>query len=227
MTAQEDERKRLARDLHDGIGQVLTALTLTLDAAENLMWSGPDQPKPLSRSAILRAQELAATALEETRDVSFRLMPARITESGLAASIRELASAAGRTIETRIDPALIRPGLLDPNVEVEAFRIVQEALGNATRHADAERVGVRVDEVGDELRLEVWDDGVGFRHGADMAGLGLAGMRERAAMIGGRLIVDSAANNGTRVSLGIRLAPHPRSMPSARSDASAESSALP
>ena len=86
LTAQEDERKRLGRDLHDGVGQTLTAIVLTLDAAESTLWAGELAPSAMARSGIGRAQELAAIALDETRDVAYRLRPARFVETGLVAA---------------------------------------------------------------------------------------------------------------------------------------------
>lgn len=204
LSAQEQERLRLARDLHDGVGQTLTALTLTLDAAESLLWAGPNRPPEHARSAIRRAQELAASALEETRDVAFQLRPARLHETGLVAAVQELARMAGRAVEVTTDPRLIRLGLLSPQAEVEAYRIVQEALGNALRHARAERIRIEIEAASERLVIRVADDGVGF-DAQHAAGLGLPGMRERAAAIGAVLAIASRPGRGTTVSLSIPL----------------------
>jgi len=209
LTAQEDERKRLALDLHDGVGQVLTALTLTLDAAENLLWADADGPPRHAEAALTRSQQLAAMALEETHDVAFRLRPARIVETGLAASLRELARASSASIDVVVDPSVVRPGLLPPEMELEAFRIAQEAIGNALRHANAKRIRIGLAENRDGLRLDISDDGLGFdpRKVADR-GLGLAGMRERAAVIGAGLEVVSRIGRGSRVTLQIPMKDH-------------------
>ena len=208
LTAQEDERRHLAADIHDGVGQTMTALTLTLDAAESMLWAGKDAPSVLSRGAIGRAQELAALALEEARDVARRLRPARIRETGLLAAVTELAGAAGTPVALELDPTLIRPGLLPIDTEVEAFRIVQEALGNSVRHARADRRWISARQSDGRLELEVGDDGVGFeRKAGDPPGFGLAGMADRAAAIAGQLTVDSGHRRGTVVTLRLPLSP--------------------
>ena len=203
LTAQDDERKRLALDLHDGVGQVLTALTLTLDAAG----AAPSTRDAEEREAALRrAQELVATALEETRGVAFRLRPARITETGIAAAIRELARVSGGPISVEAEPGLLRPGLLPPETEVEAYRIVQEAVGNALRHALAGHITIDLEHKRPYLRITITDDGLGFdpRTVGDQ-GLGLAGMHERALAIGALLDVETRPGQGTRVGLRIPM----------------------
>jgi signal transduction histidine kinase len=210
LTAQEDERARLARDLHDGVGQTLTALTLTLDAAESVLWAGEQTPSGLSRAAILRAQEIAAIALEDTRDVAGQLRPARLHQTGLAAAIRELAVRSGLPMVVRVDPATLRRELLAPEQEIEVYRIVQEALGNAARHSGAEHVWVGITERAGRLRIEVGDDGRGFHPAAVRSrGLGLAGMRDRATIAGATLVIRSAPSRGTAITLTVPLAEPP------------------
>jgi len=207
LTAQEDERRRLAADLHDGVGQTMTALLLTLDAAEAMLWSD-EHPSRASRDAVLRSQELAAGAMEEVRGVAFRLRPARLAEVGLVAAIRELAASAGTPVAFDADARLVRTGLLGPDEETDAYRIVQEALGNASRHAHAAVISVQVRLNRSLLRIEVADEGVGFAgDSVAVRGLGLAGMRERAAAIGGRLTIDSSPGRGATVRLEVPLAP--------------------
>ena len=173
LTAQEDERKRLAADLHDGVGQTMTALALTLDAAEAALASA-DAPDAAGRDAVRRAREMAGLALEDVRGVAFRLRPARLRETGLVAALRELAASAGMAVEFSADASLMRPDLLDPASEVDTYRIVQEALGNATRHGQAHLVQISVRRLDRQLRIEVVDDGVGFdARGVDGRGLGL------------------------------------------------------
>lgn len=208
MTAQEDERTRLARDLHDGVGQTLTAVVLTLDAAEAELSAGPGTPAPAARQTIQHAQSLAATALDEARDVATRLRPTRIREIGLGAALRNLANAAGVPVEVRFDPALLPPGLLDPDHEIDAYRIVQEAVANAARHSRASHVWLDARVTEAEIRLVVGDDGQGFDSAAWQRGLGLAGMTERAAILGGRLDVRSRPGQGTTIELAIPVAGH-------------------
>jgi two-component system, NarL family, sensor histidine kinase UhpB len=208
-TAREDERRRLSADIHDGLGQTLTALVLSLDAAEAGLDAGSSGAASPAGEALRRAQEIAAIALEESRDVARRLQPARMRELGLIGAIRDLAAKAGRPVEVRFDPRLSTPALLPVDQELEAYRIVQEAITNAIRHASAATITVDLALVrGGRLQIDVTDDGAGFdtrRTAGD--GLGLRGMRERAASIRGTLQVQSRAGGGTRIRL---LLPAPR-----------------
>lgn len=205
LTAQEQERGRLARDLHDGVGQTLTAVILTLDALEAELLAGPTPPSVLAQATIARAQVLAAGALEEAREVAAQLRPTRIHEIGLGAALVNLARDAGVAVEVRFDPAILPPGMLEPEPEVDAFRIVQEAIGNAARHSRASRIWID-GELGDgEIKLEVGDDGRGIDSSAWARGLGLAGMEERAVILRARLEVRSRPGEGTTVSLSMPL----------------------
>ena len=212
MTARDDERQRLSADLHDGVGQTLTALVFTLDAAETALATGDEAIPPGSRETLHRAQEIAGLALEETRDVARRFRPARMSEIGLANAIRELAAHAGRPIEVAFDPKLAAPSLLPVQDELQAYRIVQEAVANAVRHASARTIVIGLRAVrGSRLQIEVVDDGTGFDpEETDGDGLGLQGMRERAAAIGGTLSLDSQPGLGTRIRLLLPMAPQQR-----------------
>lgn len=205
LTAQEDERRRLAGDLHDGVGQTMTALTLTLDAAETAIGQS-GQADTAGGPDVRRARELAGIALEEVRSVALRLRPPRLREAGLVSAIQELAASAGVPVEFAAEPSLLRPGLLEPEREVDVYRIVQEALGNAARHGHANRIRITVARIDRTLRIEITDDGVGFestaaRHG----GLGLASMRDRAAVVRGVLHIRSRRGTGTVVRLDVPL----------------------
>jgi len=198
LTVQEDERRRIAGELHDGVGQVLTALTLTLDAA------GTAKRPEIAVRRIRLARELADTALAETRDLAHRMRPARLEERGLAASLRDLGGQSGFAVRVVAEAAAADPRLLGPTATVEVFRIVQEALANAARHSGAPQAQVSLVQLGGRLTVVVSDDGRGF----DLAeargeGIGLAGMEERAAMLGGQLTIESEAGRGTRVTLDL------------------------
>jgi signal transduction histidine kinase len=206
LTAQEDERKRLGRDLHDGVGQTLTAMVLTLDATESTLWAGEQAPSAMARAGIRRVQELAAIALEETRDVAYRLRPARFVETGLVAAVKLLADTAGAPITVVADPDLARPGLLEPEDEIGVFRVVQEALNNAIRYANAGSIKVEMTSDGDVMTVRVTDDGIGFDTTTKEArGLGLPGMSERALILGAAFAVESTIGKGTRVTLAVPL----------------------
>lgn len=208
LTVQEDERRRLARELHDGVGQTMTALTLTLDAVAD---SGlPEE----AEDRLASARRLADDALAETRDLANRLRPARLEQVGLAAAIRELAGRAGLPVQVDIASETAEAGLLDPTASAEAYRIVQEALGNAARHSGASAVQVGLATSPGLLRVIVADNGRGFDPAVGrQAGLGLIGMRERAVLLGGDLRIDSAPGSGTRVVLEVPLGARPGARP--------------
>jgi len=204
-TAQEDERGRLARDLHDGVGQTLTAVVLTLDAAEASLRQGSDSGTPTTISAVVsavrRARDLSVAALDETREVAAQLRPPRIHEVGLGAAIADLAEAAGVPVEVRFSPSILPPGLIHRNRQLDAYRVVQEAVGNAARHGHAAHVWIDGEVSDGMLRIVVGDDGVGFDRVTTPMGLGLAGMQERTAILLGRLEVRSEPGAGTTVEL--------------------------
>jgi signal transduction histidine kinase len=207
LTAQEDERKRLGLDLHDGVGQTLTAIVLTLDAAEQALWAGERAPSALARSGILRAQELAAIALDETRDVAYRLRPGRFAETGLVAAVRRLADSAGVPVSVIADMDLAKPGILDPENEMTVYRVVQEALSNAIRHARAKTIRIELTSDQTVLTVRVMDNGIGFDATAkEDRGLGLAGMRERALIARADLAIESGPKIGSTVTLSVPLA---------------------
>jgi signal transduction histidine kinase len=195
VRAQEEERGRIARDLHDGIGQTLTALTLTLDAA-----STGDRTN--AARAVERSRELAREALADTRLAAERIRPPRLAERGLASALRAMTSTPGGRVDVMIGPgADVR---LPDEAELDTYRIAQEAVRNAIEHASASQIAVALVRTASGLRLEVSDDGAGFdRTAIDPRRLGIVGMGERAAAIGGDLEVDTAAGQGTRIVLTI------------------------
>jgi signal transduction histidine kinase len=200
LTVQEDERTRLARELHDGVGQTMTALSLTLDAV------GGGGASDDSRARIATARQLAEEALADTRELANRLRPARLEQVGLAAAIRDLGARAGIPVKVDIDPAAAEVGIIDATGSVEAYRIVQEAISNAARHSGAPSIHVAVGRAGDTLRIVVSDTGRGFDPGLGrQGGLGLMGMNERAVLLGARLSIESALGRGTRVALDVPL----------------------
>ncbi|HET8785257.1 MAG TPA: sensor histidine kinase [Candidatus Limnocylindrales bacterium] len=200
VTAHEEERASLARELHDGVGQTLTAVILTLDAAGAEIEGGKDEGS--GHGAVVRARELASAALAETREVAAKLRPTRVHEMGLGAAISNLARSAGVPVELRFDPETLPPGLLEPELEIDVYRIVQEAVSNAARHSHARHVWITAHIVDDSIRFLVGDDGTGFDQALSRGhGLGLDGMRERATIHGLELEVRSRRGAGTRVAL--------------------------
>jgi signal transduction histidine kinase len=202
LTVQEDERRRIAGELHDGVGQVLAALTLTLDAASTA-------PRPgVARRRIRLARQLTDTALAETRDLAHRMRPARLEERGLVPALRDLAYQSGFPVHVVADAATTDPHLLGPTATVEVYRIVQEALANAARHSGAPQARVSITRGDGRLTVVVADEGRGF----DLAevpesGIGLAGMLERSRLLGGQLSIESAPHAGTRVTVSLSTVP--------------------
>jgi signal transduction histidine kinase len=202
LTVEEDERRRIAGELHDGVGQVLTALTLTLDAAE----SEPDAA--VARRRVASARTLADTALAGTRDLSHRIQPARLEERGLVAAVRDLASQSGFPIVVHADGGAGEPHLLGATATVEVYRIIQEALANAAHHSGAPRAHVSVTRQDERLTVVVADEGSGFDPAeVPESGIGLAGMLERSRLLGGQLSIESAPHAGTRVTISIPTVP--------------------
>jgi two-component system, NarL family, sensor histidine kinase UhpB len=202
LTVEEDERRRIALELHDGVGQVLTALTLTLDAAGGAL--GADA----TTRSLGSARKLAETALAEVRHLAHRMRPARIEERGLVAAVRDLASQSGFPVVVHANKATADPKLLGATATVEVFRIIQEALANAAQHSGAPRAQVSITRHDQRLTVVVADDGRGFDPAeVPEAGIGLAGMLERSRLLGGQLSIESASQGGTRVTVSLPIAP--------------------
>ncbi len=200
LRVQEDERRRIARELHDEPLQLLVQLARALERLEAMPQAGglADNLRDARHQAVDIAGRLTA--------VVAGLRPAALEQLGLVPAIRgllaDVAESAPIRAELEVAGAQAR---LSPEAELAAFRIVQEALNNAVRHAGAARVLLALSFGDDGLRLRVTDDGRGFDPAAAdirprSGGLGLAGMRERAALVGGSLTVDSAPGRGTTVS---------------------------
>jgi signal transduction histidine kinase len=202
LTVEEDERRRIAGELHDGVGQVLTALTLNLDAAES------EPAAAVARHHLATARTLADTALGATRDLSHRIRPARLEERGLVAAVRDLASRSGFPVVVQADDETAgRAQLLGATATVEVYRIIQEALANAAHHSGAQRARVSVACEDGRLTVVVADEGRGFDPAEiSESGIGLAGMMERSRLLGGQLSIESAPDAGTRVTVSLPLA---------------------
>ena len=200
LTVEEDERRRIALELHDGVGQVLTAMTLTLDAA-----GGSRGPRARAQR-VTAARRMAATALAEVRHLAHRMRPARLEERGLTAAIRDLAGQSGFPVRVHVDPQLDPMPALEPTMTVGVYRIVQEALANAARHSRAPVAHVSIGLHDSRLQVLISDEGIGFnpRTAVD-PGIGLAGMYERAELLGGTLSIQSAEGRGTSVALNLPL----------------------
>jgi two-component system, NarL family, sensor histidine kinase UhpB len=197
LQAQEAERQRIAQELHDEVGQSLTAVLLGLKQAI----SGAS-PEVAAELTLVR--DTTRTSLEEVRRISQRLRPGVLADLGLLNSVSSLAS----DLTARSGVPVHRgfaPGLpsLSPEAELVVYRVAQEALTNVARHARARSVEVGLSRRGDVLVLRVADDGVGV--GKAPSGAGMQGMRERAQMVRGRLSVRPREGGGTEVDLEVPL----------------------
>ena len=191
-----EERNRLARDLHDVVVQTLFGVVLTADAAALLV----DRDPAAAKAELERLRGLAQDALAELRSLVFELRPADLEAEGLAATLRKHVDVLARVHGLSIVLELEAEPELEPQRAVEAFRIVQEALNNAQRHASAAAIAVRVGR----RAIAVSDDGAGFdpdAPGVRGRRLGLTSMEERAAAMGAALRIESTPGAGTTVTL--------------------------
>ncbi|MDB5971556.1 MAG: Histidine kinase, gyrase and HSP90-like ATPase [Hydrocarboniphaga sp.] len=202
---QEDERRRLARELHDGIGQTLTALANHLQriaddahAHENVGLAG----------RLGDALDITRSALHDTRELSRLLRPTLLDDLGLEVALQWLTRTLAERCAISIEcSSTLGEQRLTQDLETLVFRVTQEALTNVIRHSNASEAQVRLTRIGNLLRLQVSDDGRGFDPGElnnpDKLGdsVGVRGMRDRAELFGGRLELKSAPGEGTRVTL--------------------------
>ena len=204
MQAQENERRRIARELHDEIGQALTALKLELAIAAGRYTTS-------TVTDLTEARTITDRALQSVRDMSQLLHPSMLDDLGLPDTatwyLRGFSRRTGITSELVVERLERR---LDPEVESCTYRIIQEALTNVARHAEATRCRVELTRVDAVLRVRIEDDGKGFDETAEPApaarGLGLVGVRERVARLGGTLRVDSRRGVGTSLMVELPVA---------------------
>jgi PAS domain S-box-containing protein len=200
IEAHEAERRYIARELHDEIGQALTAVKINLQGVQHL--------SSKSESALLlqESTSIVEVALQQVRSLSLDLRPSLLDDLGLVAALRwyvDRQSQRGGIIGEFVASPLERKLL--PNLETTCFRIVQEALTNVVRHAQAQRVTVELRQQEAQLHLVIYDDGIGFnveaaRERATHGGsLGLLGMEERALLVGGQFNIESVHQSGTKI----------------------------
>ncbi len=203
VTAREEERRRLRRDLHDGLGPQLSSQALTIDAVRALMRDDPDAAEALLLDLKAQAQD----AVTDIRRLVYDLRPPALDDLGLLGALRESAAQYGHSeLAISVDAPQTLP-TPPAAVEVALYRIAQEAMTNVVRHARARTcaVSLAVDEEAGILRLEVRDDGRGLPE-ARSPGVGLSSMRERAAELGGSLTAEPLPEGGTVVRAGLPLA---------------------
>lgn len=202
VEAQEQERKSLARELHDAVGQSLSALLVGLT---NLAHSLPAGQRASLDEQLQTLRGLAESSVASVRDMALLLRPSMLDDLGLTAALewqaREVSRRAGMQVDVLGDE---RAGDLPESHRLCVYRIVQEALNNAARHARAHRATITLERQRGEVRVEVRDDGQGFRPDRQK-GLGLLGVEERVALLGGVCRIESAPGEGTRVEARLPL----------------------
>lgn len=196
LSAQEAERKRIAQELHDEVGQTLTAVLLELKRVA-------DHAEPAVRAELRQVQEITRGSLDEIRRIARRLRPGVLEELGLASALKALTTEiSGLTVRRRFDKDL---PVLDADVELVVYRVAQESLTNIARHAGATAVEVSLTRGAAGVDLRIRDDGRGLRGARE--GAGIRGMRERALLIGAELdLGPGPGGGGTEVRL--RIPPH-------------------
>jgi signal transduction histidine kinase len=219
LSAQEEERRSLARELHDEVGQTLTAMKLELKSAQQALVAAGQAPDLLED-----ARAIADRALHTVRDLSHLLHPSMLDDLGLPAAVEWFVNGLAKHHQTVIE-LVQQPtdGRAAPETEAAAYRIVQEGVHNVLKHAHATNCRVTIQRVQDQLTVVIADNGVGFNVTASAEpgtsrGLGLVGMRERAARLDGVLQIESAPGAGTTVTatLPTRTAPSSGSWPAAQ-----------
>jgi two-component system sensor histidine kinase UhpB len=201
LDAQEEERTRIARELHDEVNQSLTGLLLRLEALRS------HAPAELA-AELAEIKVLANRAMEELLTLARRLRPTALDDLGLKAALAGHVSALNREggLETSFTAAGDLAGV-PADVQLVLYRVAQEALSNAVRHSGAGRVQVRVARENGAVELSIGDDGRGFTFAEATGGLGISGMRERALLVNGELEVESRPTAGTTIRLRVPIGP--------------------
>jgi two-component system sensor histidine kinase UhpB len=196
LRAQEEERARVARDLHDEVNQSLTGLLLRLEAVRE---AAPPELEP----ELAETRTLANQAMRELLSLARQLRPTALDDLGLAAAIAgqvEQLERSGLSAELATEGDFFD---LDDDVQLVVYRVAQEALTNVARHSEAQGIAVTLRRSGDAVELAVADDGRGFAFEQSERGLGIGGMRERALLIGAELTIESRPAHGTTVRLSV------------------------
>ena len=196
VVAQEEERRRVAYDVHDGVAQLVVSAKQHVDTATDLWTTDPG--RAAGETAI--AAERLGQAIVETRRILAALRPLAVDAAGLAGAARRSLDDVARDTGWSVTLVENLGGVrLPPTVEAAAFRILQEALSNARKHAGPTRIEVVLAREADRFHLDVRDHGVGLAESGEARGFGLASMQERARLLGGSCVVEPAPGGGTRV----------------------------
>jgi PAS domain S-box-containing protein len=209
VNAQEEERRRIAREIHDGLGQILTAVKFNIEILEDSPSLNDEDHR-----RIADVKTLLDNVMKEAREISYNLMPSVLDDFGLAPALQLLAERFGA--QTSVHVTFVAQGMTDrlPGpVEIALYRIVQEALTNAVRHGAATHVAIQAFRSGLQVRLTIEDNGRGMDPDQSLerrvigSGIGLASMRERVNSFRGELAIESSPGNGTLITVHIPIAP--------------------
>ncbi|MCB0645534.1 MAG: type IV pili methyl-accepting chemotaxis transducer N-terminal domain-containing protein [Saprospiraceae bacterium] len=205
LNAQEEERKRIARDMHDGIGQMLTALKFNV---EGITVSNGDP----NGEKLKEINALAKNIIQEVRTTTFNLTPPELTDYGIVAAIKKMSvklqNITGHQVMVSADG--VQDLRFDPALEINLYRIVQEAVNNALKYSHASIILIKISRSEDMLSIAIIDDGSGFdlnmanKHVAG-SGKGITNMKERASMINARLFISSEIGTGTKITINLPL----------------------
>ena len=196
---QEEERRRIAYDLHDSVAQSILASTYELQALRRRVGDSPDLDQRLTQ-----CQRLLDSTLREMKQIIYALRPTVLDELGLIPALENYLASLPASVpiatDIRIDGT---PFTLGPEADLAVYRIVQEACQNAVRHAGARSFGLVLSFSETWLEVSICDDGCGFTIDAAENGLGLVGIRERASAVGGEVTIDSSPGLGTNIVIGV------------------------
>jgi len=205
IAAQEEERRRMAREIHDGPAQALANVVLRAEVCERLISTDAER----ARAELRDLQEQVRGVLKETRKVIFDLRPMTLDDLGLTPTVRRIVDSFRERTGVNVDFRVLgQERRLPAHIEIGVFRIVQEALTNTEKHAAAKMVRVRLDFRHEQIAALIEDDGKGFAAEADAGGkesFGLMGMRERVNLLNGVLTISSEPGKGTRIYVRIPL----------------------
>ena len=198
IQATEDERRRIARDLHDGVGQELSSLFLGIDSIKSKI---PEALVP----GLNSLRERLGTSTKHLRQISHQMMPQALETAGLAPALEDLVATSFRntTITARVDAFRV-PDNLDPKVALVCYRVAQELLNNVIRHAGASEIDVMLIAKNDRINLSVEDNGKGFDPHQASEGIGLTNMRTRLKAVNGSLEYEQVDGKGTRAVVNVK-----------------------
>lgn len=202
LRVEEEERRRISRELHDEVGQSMLVIRLYLEMVQSNL---PKEAQHLA-SKLEETQQLAEQTIQEMRRLISALSPNVLEELGLPASIRQFVNTFSRTFQGRVRMRMSRLDQLPKTSQIMLYRLVQECFSNVIKHSNAQAVALQIGRKDGFIHLKMQDDGVGF----DLAeaarkrdSFGLSGMRERVALLGGRIDIQSMLGKGTKIQIAI------------------------